>query len=235
MQRHEDGSLTTYDSFPEARAAMRALEQRVIPPILTAMTCALNKPDLFVALKKLERGSSGRCVDGTHLHDIRFEGKAEAYVSRPFDEDALRNALTDVTLKASQMNPKSAKFFSLGLGEVDELKRFLNFFLALEIHTHAVFARIDHRLHVTSLTSAVPSASAVTSSMLQTKMEALTNLFDRFVWCAACVWTDLTESDVSHFLELKKARDDIAHGRASEPPAGFARSAQLLAHKILWR
>jgi len=60
------------------------------------------------------------------------------------------------------------------------------------------------------------------------------NLFDRFVQCATCAWPLLVDDDIKLFKALKNARDAIAHGSASEPPVGFARQAELLAHKVLW-
>lgn len=57
---------------------------------------------------------------------------------------------------------------------------------------------------------------------------------DRFVWCASCNWPTLDESDLVQFKAIKGARDDIAHASASEPPLGFARQVERLAHKVLW-
>lgn len=236
IMRHEDGSMTSYDSFPHVREALSALEQRVIPPVLVAMTCALNEPDCYVELRKLERASSGRCSDGTSIHDIRIEGKAEAYVSRSLDGALLSGKLFSATDKAPKLNQRTARFFALGMEESDPLKRFLNFFLALEVETHAVFGRIDHQAQATQLLSgAGAQSSTATLSLIGLQVANLKNLFDRFVWCASCVWTDLAETDIALFKELKSARDEIAHGRASEPPPGFARSAEILAQKILWR
>ncbi len=236
IMRHEDGSMTSYDSFPHVREALSALEQRVIPPVLVAMTCALNEPDCYVELRKLERASSGRCSDGTSIHDIRIEGKAEAYVSRSLDGALLSGKLFSATDKAPKLNQRTARFFALGMEESDPLKRFLNFFLALEVETYAVFGRIDHQAQATQLLSrAGAQSSTATLSLIGLQVANLKNLFDRFVWCASCVWTDLAETDIALFKELKSARDEIAHGRASEPPPGFARSAEILAQKILWR
>lgn len=236
IMRHEDGSVTSYDSFPHVREALRAMEQRVIPPALAALTCALNEPDRYVELRKLQRASSGRCSDGASIHDIRIEGKAEVYVSRSLDGTTLSGKLFSATEKAAKLNPRTAKFFALGMEESDPLKRFLNFFLALEVETHAVFGRIDHQAQATQLLSGGESPSfSATLSLIGLQVANLKNLFDRFVWCASCVWTDLSEADITLFKDLKAARDEIAHGRASEPPSGFARSAEIFAQKILWR
>lgn len=232
--RAPDGSLVTYDCFPEARETLRSLERRVLPPVVAALTCALNQPDRFFQLKKLGRGSAGRTPELTTVQDIRMEFRAEAYVSRPAERTELSERLQAVSQRASHLNQKAAGFFALGVGEDDQLKKFLYFFLSLEIETHAVFRRINHRDTVESAVAPSVGVRPALAGLLERQVSSLGNLLDRFVWCASCIWTNLTEADVATFRSLKEARDAIAHGKASEPPPGFARSAELLAHKILW-
>ncbi len=236
LRRNADGGLSTFNCFPQMHEALRSLEERVIPSLLSAMTCALNEPDLYVALRRLGRASSGKCPDGTQVQDFRIaiEG-GEAHGSRFLDSPTLLARLDDIARMTPALNTKAAKFFALGVGESDHLKRFLYFFLALEIETNAVFARIDHQSQTVQLMSGRASPSAATLDLLSRQVKSLKALLDKFVWCVACAWTDLSESDVTLFKELKLARDEIAHGRTSEPPAGFSRSAEVLARKILWR
>ena len=235
MMRTPDGAIATYDCFPQAREALRALERRVLPPVVAALTCALNEPDRFVVLRKLGRASAGRSPDRTTIHDIRMEFRAEGYGSYALPQPALAEKLQAVAHRASHLNSRAAGFFALGVGEDDQLKKFLYFFLALEIETHAVFGRINHRTKMQATIAKDPPARLATTQLLQKQVESLANLFDRFVWCAACTWTDLTDADIRLFKSLKDARDAIAHGRASEPPNGYSRSAELLAHKVIWR
>lgn len=232
--RAPDNTLVTYDCFPQVREALKSMERRVLPPVLSALTCALNQPDRFFLLKKLARASVGRTPELTTVQDIRMEFHAEAYVSRSAEREELSNKLQAVAQRASRLNQKAAGFFALGVGEEDQLKKFLYFFLSLEIETHAVFGRIDHRNKVESAVEANQAVRPALAALLERQVSSLGNLLDRFVWCATCRWTGLTDNDVAMFKTLKEARDAIAHGRASEPPPGHARSAELLAHKILW-
>jgi hypothetical protein len=235
MMRTPDGAVATYDCFPQAREALRALERRVLPPVIAALTCSLNEPDRFVALRKLGRASAGRTPDRVTVHDIRMEFRAEGYVSYAVSPATLAEKLNAVAQRAPRLNQRAAGFFALGVGEDDQLKKFLYFFLALEIETHAVFGRINHRNKLQATLVADPTVRHATTHLLHKQVESLTNLFDRFVWCATCTWTNLTDADIGLFKSLKDARDAIAHGRASEPPAGYARSAELLAHRVIWR
>lgn len=234
VSRGADGGITTYDSFPGLRDTLRGLEQRVLPPVYSALTCALSAPDRDVSLRYLARASAGRLPNGTQVHDMRLEMNADMYVSRAIDSNELIDALAISTARAPKLNQRAAKFFWLGAGESDNVKRFLYFFLTLEVQTHAVFTRLDHEVKVANLLSDANGLLPDTIALVRTQVASLTNLFDRFVWCTGCAWPQVTEADVALFKKLKDARDAIAHGRASDAPPGFPRSAQLLARKVLW-
>jgi len=235
MKNEADGSITTYNCFPQARDELAKLEQRILPPVVAAVTCVMNEPGHFVALRRLDRASTGRTANGTQVRDIRMELRAEGYTSYALPKLTLTEKLRNATTLAPTLNPRSARFFSLGLAEEDQLKRFIYFFLALEVETHAVFSRIDHQAKTVNLIANTGQLTESATGLVKNQVESLKNLFDRFVWCAICVWTDLNDSDISEFKALKEARDAIAHGRATDPPAGFARTAELLAQKLINR
>ena len=233
--RAPDGTIVTYDCFPHVREELKSMEKRVLPPVVSALTCAFNAPDRYVHFRRLARASVGITPELTTVQDMRVEFHAEGYVSRTLDAESLSGALQAVSERASHLNQRAAGFFALGVGEGDQLKKFLYFFLSLEIETHAVFGRIKHRAFLESAVAERQSARTAAVALLERQVTGLGNLLDRFAWCAACSWPHLSDEDVETFKRLKDARDAIAHGRASEPPQGYARSAELLAHKVLWQ
>jgi hypothetical protein len=233
IQSASDGSITTYESFPAVRNDLTALEAAALPRLATSLSCTLGAPDQYLELRKLDRVCVGRTDTGHTLHDLRIVVSADAYVSRGTPPEVIAAGLQDTVALAPQINVRSARFFTLGIEEDDDLKKFLYFFLALEVETHAVFGRIDHARAVQQLLNPdsypVPAAQA----LLMRQSEQIRNLFDRFVWNAACAWSGITEADVQQFKQLKTARDEIAHGTIAKPPDGYARKAQQLARKVL--
>lgn len=232
IKSEPDGSLTTHNSFPDARADLSRLEDAALPRISTALTCALSGGSRFLAIRKLARTSAGQTADGKVLHDQRIEASGSGYASYPLALDEIAIKLEHAVALASKLNPKGARFFALGTSETDELKRFLYFFLALEVETEATFHRIYHASSTTQALAFEAPVLQATTHLPQQQVTQPRHLHDRFVWCAASVWTHLTDDDVALFKRLKKARNDIAHGSASEPPADFARQTELLARKI---
>ncbi len=233
MKNEEDGSVSTYDSFPAARGELAALAATTLPAVLSALTCVISEESRHVVLRRITRAGAGRTTTGQVLHDVVVEVHGTAYVSYRLPQDSLDHKLEQAVRLAPTLNPKASRFFALGLGEDDELKRFLYFFLALEVETHAIFGRIDHEASFRKLISSATPPRQSTVLLLQRQADQLKNLYDRFVWCAASVWTNLHDDDIGDFKKLKQARDAIAHGSRSEPPAGFARLAETLAQKLL--
>lgn len=233
IQYGEDGSATTYDCFPAARMEVEQLESRALAPIVSGLSCVLNEESRYVNLRKVTRASVGRTSEGVILHDIRMQFRGDACSPYNLAKSQLIDKLGDAKRLTATLNHKVARFFALGMAEEDQLKRFLYFFLALEVETHAAFGRIDHGANLARLLNDQSARSQATSKLLGTQVTNLRSLYDRFVWCAACVWLGLQDEDILRFKALKDARDDIAYGSASEPPHGFAHQAELLANKVL--
>lgn len=230
----EDGSATTYDCFPDMRTELALLESRALAPIISGLTCVLNETDRYVTLRKIARASTGRTTGGLVVSDIRMECRAEMYTAYNLANPQLTEKLDLAKTLTAALSPRASRFFALGLAEEDQLKRFLYFFLTLEVETHATFGRIDHAASVAKLLDNSSARVQSTMKLFGAQVDGHRNLYDRFLWCATCAWTKLNDTDIAQFKALKDARDDIAHGTTSEPPLGFARQAELLAHKVLW-
>lgn len=233
FKTESDGTLTTYESFPALRSDLAALEAAALPRLVTSLSCSLCAPDQYLELRKLDRVSAGRTDIGQTVHDIRFIFSGSAYGSRGTPPEVLVAGLQDTVAQAPRINIKAARFFTLGMAEDDDLKKFLYFFLALEVETHAVFGRIDHSLAIQQLLDPASTPLPAALALLKRQTDQIRNLFDRFVWNAASAWSGITEADVQQFKLLKTARDDIAHGTLTEPPSGYALQAQQLARKVL--
>jgi hypothetical protein len=228
-----DGSATTFDSFSTSRSELGSLEAAALPSLITSLACKLTDPNQYLELRRLDCSIVGRTTSGQVLRDIRLKMSGEAYVSRALAPNALLDGLKGVVALAPRLNGKAARFFALGMAEEDELKKFLYFFLALEVETHAVFAQIDQTQALRKLLdpASLPIPSVV--ALLCRQADQLRNLYDRFIWCAACAWTGISDADVDQFKRLKATRDEIAHGRIAEPPGGSAQLVQQLARKVL--
>jgi hypothetical protein len=116
--------------------------------------------------------------------------------------------------------------------EQDSLKSFLYYFLAIEIETHAAFGSIDHSTSIDRTLSIDDRVRASAKALFERQREHWTNLRDRFVWCAVCLWSQATDTDIQDFVRLKKVRDEIAHGTLHVPPAGAVDQAKRLAIKL---
>jgi hypothetical protein len=232
--KQEGPSLITLDAFSEAKAELRLLEDRVLPSLVTSLHCAFGAETHPVRFSRISREVFGLTPSAAVVHDIRFQINASGFVSRPLAADELKAEVASTATLANELNRKVCRFFHLGAEELDPLKRFLYFFLTLEIETHATFASIDHSAGFARLLNSEARLQATSTTLFEAQQERWwTTLLDRFVWCALCAWPSVSDADVQEFKRLKKTRDDIAHGNISEPPAEDVRAAEVLALKLL--
>lgn len=233
IKAEAEGDIITYDSFPEPKALLRSISADVLPELLTALACQLHRPGHHLRIRPVDSAIVGKTHDGRALHDIYLTMSARGYASLPLDGDAIKVRAASAAALSTRLHVKVSRFFKLALFEEDDLKRFLYFFLALEVQTHLTFGSVDHSTCISSLVPQVSAAGQSVIALLGRHTDNMKSLRDRFVWCALCSWTSITDSDIAEFKRLKKVRDEIAHGSLDAPPSEAVRAVEALAIKVL--
>jgi hypothetical protein len=230
--KNEDGEIVSYDNFAVARAELRELESKVLPLLEHSLACTLGSADTPVRLIPIETAVFGLTPEKVVVHDLRLTGHASLHVSQPIDVEKLGHDLDRAISLASELNPRASQFFQLGLRDQDELKRFLYYFLAIEIETHRVFRRVPIEAHLQNAGALESRTATAVEALLLAKHDNWRSLADRFVWCVVSAWTHLSNEDVKEFRRLKTIRDDIAHGTISRPTGRDVLAVEALAKKL---
>jgi len=230
--KFEASMVHTYDGFSEARAELKAWGEGILPPLLTGLASSFALHDQPVKFLPTDRAFYGITEVGQTVLDTRLVFSGSGYSSSRLTPDQVADRLESANEIAVSVKQKVARFFNLALNEDDPLKRFLYFFLAVEIETHATFARIDHSDRLRAFIQPPSHATATTQSFFDGQSQKWTNLRDRFVWCVMCAWPHLTDDDVEQFKMLKAIRDEIAHGSLATPPHDAAASVEKLAARL---
>jgi len=228
-----DGQVIhTYDGFPSARAELREWEAVVAPPLLAGLASSFSLHDHSVKFVPMDRAFFGVTNDGRTTIDMRVEASGTGYAATHIaQEEANERAVSAIQI-ASGMRRKVAQFIHLALEEDDLLKRFLYFFLAVEIETHATFATINHAEHLARLVSGLEHAAPTAQVFLDSQRQKWTSLADRFVWCVLCRWHHVSDADVEEFKRLKTIRDQISHGALTVPSTSSVMAMEKLATKL---
>lgn len=228
----DEPTINTYDGFPQARAQLHAWGQEVLPSLLAGLVSSFSLQEPSAKFVPTDRAFYGTTNEGRTVLDTRVIVSGSAYVSTRVSAEQAADRLALAMDIARGMKQKVARFFHLALDEDDPLKRFLYFFLAIEIETHATFSMIDHASQISSLVLPPEHAAATTKAFLDGQRQKWTNLQDRFVWCLICAWPHLSDSDTEEFKRLKTIRDAIAHGSLAAPPADAVSAVEKLAAKL---
>lgn len=226
------GRINTYDSFRDARAELTRQEGTVMPRLLSALACSFDLPNQPVKFLLVDRIVFGIATDGRFIHDVRMTGSANLSTSTKIEEAEMNARLRKALSLAATISPKVARFYHLAVSEDDPLKKFLYFFLAIEIDTHAAFGAIDHAQALAQLLAPPSRATASIKLLFDKQPGNWRAIKERFMWCVACVWRHMSDADVDEFTRIKAVRDGIAHGSISVPPDWAVASVEKLAAKL---
>ena len=228
--KHDDGKIFTYGCFTNAREAIKKFEKERGATFVTSLSAGLSTPEHPVTFIPIEREVFGVTTDNKILHDFRVIGTGELTVSTAITADILASRIKAAFSACLEFHPNVGYFFDLATREKDVLKKFLYYYLVIEIHTHNEFKKIDY-----SLSFEVPKWIESSAMQFFVKYQEAKNLSQRFIWCLLLRWIEVGEKDFIQFREIKKFRDNIYHGE--EVPEGTlpVNQARQLALKMLRR
>ena len=113
------------------------------------------------------------------------------------------------------------------------MKKFLYYFLVLEVHTHQIFKTLDYISSFDSINSLPNRIVKEAKVLFLTYQKDAKNLVHRFIWCSLLSWEDISDEDIQLFKDLKKIRDQIFHGEEVDLRALPINQARLLALKMI--
>jgi hypothetical protein len=229
----EGAETWVYDGFPDARDELAALHGQILPAIETALSCASASKDRNARFVLVERTVFGISSTNETIRDIRLEMHAEGYASVRVSREWVESFLERTVDLAADVEPKVARQFQQGLRDTDPLKQFLFYFLAIEIETHREYTSIDHEERLKEFIAVPERIRSSGSKLLSSHPAGLRTLLDRFIWCAMCSWSNVSDADIGDFKDLKRVRDQIAHGSISTPPKNSGVTAKKMASKLL--
>jgi hypothetical protein len=228
-----DDGLHIYDGFASARQEIAVTESRVIPALIAALELTFSGDGHRVRFCPVAETFYGISPGGKTLRDVNISVNGSMTSSRKLGVDEFDTNLANALQFAARLNPRVANFMHMGFLEKDRLKKFLNFFLSIEIETHATFKSIEHSKFLSDIiVQPADKIKATVNSLFIAQHNKLNSLKEHFIWCVMCKWKHLSDLDVETFSRLKKIRDDIAHGNISVLPAGAEHDAENFVIKI---
>jgi hypothetical protein len=231
--KKETDSIVTHDCFTASKEALLQLEKEKTTSFVTGLSAALSTPDNPVIFIPIARKVYGTTPDNLTVRDIRFTGSAEIYVARPFAHETLTSSIDAALNTNDNIHSKVGYFFDLAIREKDNLKKFLYYFLVIEVHTHQVFKSLDYPSLFSTLNNVPDRVKSEATNLLITYQADAKNLSHRFIWCTLLKWEDITDEDIKQFKILKKIRDKIYHGEEVDMKNLPLSQAQKLALKLI--
>lgn len=216
--------------FEHAHREVESEAEKLTPKVLgTIGYCISSTQELY--LDHLKTVCFGRTESEEVLVRLpQFDFLIESVMGMK-NED-LQKALDTAASLANSVCSQSAYLFSLGIEEIDVVKRFLFFFLTIESEISREFKSLSSSAFADVFSSPLEPPAAVLVRDVVTKRQ--NDLLIKFLWCMKTVFPQLTFDDLDTFIALKKIRDGIAHGSFQRLPGqDEAAKAYRLAARIL--
>lgn len=131
--KQEESKLITYGCFAEEKVKLSKFEKEKAFPIITALSAVLSKDDHIVTFHPIEKIVYGLTADNKQLYDILMTCHAEGYTSKVFQMSEITDGIESAFQVGEKLHYKVGYFFDLATKEQDYLKKFLYYFLVLEV------------------------------------------------------------------------------------------------------
>jgi len=215
-RKEQDGSIVTYDAFPDGKLDIRKWEKEALPSIYTALTVHFSTIERPVTLVSVESSIFGTTNTGKTLFDVKVTGNAKGIVSSAKVADEINESLLKSTDLFSKLEYKSSRHLFSALNEEDRLKQFMSYFLFIERHTHSQFKQLSFNNDAHAVFDIPQRINQTSRAFFESQFNDSKNLSQRFHWCSILAWNQLTDEDVSDFSSIKKIRDQLTHGEDLE-------------------
>lgn len=230
--KEDTKEIIVYDELRTMSSVLDIVKKRIVPNILASLSITFNSGDHYVKFHPVTRVLYGETLDGKIIKPFSVTGSATLSVNRDMDESEIAETLVCTASYAVNINDKTADFFALALSETDALKRFLYFYMSIEIEIHRTFKKSDHKEHLARIITYPDIIKTNLERLFGEHRNTWTNPLERFVWCSICAWKGMEDADVDAFKRVKKTRDEISHGERSIPQPSIVKDVEILARKI---
>ena len=117
-----EGTIWTYDAFPEGKVEIRNWENDVELRIITALSVHFSTLERPVEIVPLERVIFGTTTDGKKVFDVKLSASIQGYVSSPISLDSIGYSLGQAEQLFNELTKDSSRHFYAALNEEDRFK-----------------------------------------------------------------------------------------------------------------
>jgi hypothetical protein len=217
--------------FEPAHREIKSKAEKLTHKLLGAISCSIShSQELY--FNHLTTSCFGKAESGEALVQLpEFCGLIESAMGMKREE--LQNRLDAAVSFADSISSRSAYLLSLGITERDTVKRFLFFFLSIEAEINRIFKCIPSPAFAEAFRRPLDAPSSELICKIVTGRNN-NDLLVKFLWCMQTVLPHLCFDDLLVFKDIKKIRDDIAHGSFQKlPDQDDAAKAYRLAANII--
>lgn len=235
--RIDGDEIHFWDCFPNARKMLRDESDRAMPVLLTSLSVKFASVQAQSRFVRRDIAFFGADSSGRNVKDFRITVSARGMVSQAYTGDVIDGLVQGALESLNDVHKKVSEFFSWAESEDDNIKKFILYFISLEILIHSEFQLKFGQRTAVALENMASSHTGnfpiSTRWLLRRKHRDWATLQERFIAGVMFSWTNLDDKDVEKFGQLKKMRDDFLHGSTSNLAEQHAGEVRAIVMKVL--
>ncbi len=220
----DDKEIHFWDCLSDVRKMLRSESDRVLPTLLTSLTVSLASAQAQPRLVFKDAAFFGTDSTGRDVKDFRVTVNIRGMALQAYTDEVIRRIVKDTLESLHHIHRRAAEFFSLAEIENDSVKKFILYFVSLEILTHHLFLSNLSALSPLELDNKAKSSASLfpysTEWLSGRKHRQWATLQERFIATVMFASKNLDESIVKEFSQLKKLRDSFLHGSLTKLDEG---------------
>ena len=141
--QEKEGAIITYSCFLEAKFELKQKMEKLLTVLLPAISVRFFHSEYPSVLQLVWKTAFGTTRDGRNVQDIHSSGSASVSFNKKVTVEEIDSIFKKTLDGLDKVSVRAAKYFYMGLCETDNLKKFLFYFLSIEVYTHETYKAIN--------------------------------------------------------------------------------------------
>ncbi len=222
-RKEEDGCIHTFEAFPGISEEIARWKDKELPSIVTSLIWSFSTLNQSIKFVPAHCIFFGITKEGRVLYDLTLAVTANFLVASHKNISEINQALCNSKALLPTLDKDVCRNFYAAINDHDKIKQFLVNFHFIERYTNKIYTTLNESTNIPQCIKSVSSYFG----------KSLRDIGQRFHWCAIIAWDNIDKRDLDNFIEIKKVRDDLSHGKHVEEAKLPVEKTRELALKLL--
>lgn len=139
-------NIVTYNAFAREKKSLHSGTESTLHSLVSSTLCSIHNNPYHCEIHKVDSCTFGITDDNMILSDVSISANMLGYQSHEISPTTSKQLLDNAMCIHKETDSSCLNFIYMAEQETDNIKKFLYFWLAIEIYTNSTFKRVDKKL-----------------------------------------------------------------------------------------